>query len=40
MLLAVPAAACVKILISEIVMPRIEAWRKGRAVDPFPVGRS
>lgn len=40
MLLAVPAAACVKILISEVVMPRIEAWRKGRAVDPFPVGRS
>ncbi len=38
MLLAVPAAACVKILLSEIVMPRIQAWRKGRAADPFPVG--
>jgi predicted PurR-regulated permease PerM len=38
MLLAVPAAACVKIILSEVVMPRIQAWRKGRAVDPLPVG--
>ena len=38
MLLAVPAAACVKIILAEVVMPRIEAWRKGRAVDPLPVG--
>ena len=38
MLLAVPAAACVKIILSEVVMPRIQAWRKGRVVDPLPVG--
>ena len=38
MLLAVPAAACVKILIREVVMPRIRAWSEGRARDPLPGG--
>jgi len=38
MLLAVPAAACVKILIRELVMPRIRAWSAGRARDPLPGG--
>jgi predicted PurR-regulated permease PerM len=36
MLLAVPAAACVKILIRELVMPRVRAWSEGRARDPLP----
>jgi predicted PurR-regulated permease PerM len=38
MLLAVPAAACVKILIRELVMPRVRAWSEGRARDPLPGG--
>ncbi|MAD18771.1 MAG: hypothetical protein CMJ52_00905 [Planctomycetaceae bacterium] len=38
MLLAVPAAACVKIILSEVFMPRIQAWRRGRVSDPLPVG--
>ncbi len=38
MLLAVPAAACVKILLRELLMPRIRAWAAGRARDPLPGG--
>ncbi len=38
MLLAVPAAACVKILIRELVMPRVRDWSEGRARDPLPGG--
>ena len=38
MLLAVPAAACIKILLREVVMPRIKEWTAGRARDPLPGG--
>ena len=38
MLLAVPAAACVKIILRDVFMPRIHAWREGRASDPLPGG--
>ena len=38
MLLAVPVAACVKILLRELLMPRIRAWANGRARDPLPGG--
>ncbi|MDG2022393.1 MAG: AI-2E family transporter [Phycisphaerales bacterium] len=38
MLLAVPAAACVKIILRDVFMPRIQAWREGRASDPLPGG--
>ena len=38
MLLAVPVAACVKILLRELLMPRIRAWADGRARDPLPGG--
>ena len=38
MLLAVPAAACIKILLREVVMPRIKEWTSGRARDPLPGG--
>ena len=37
MLLAIPTAACLKILIEEIVMPKLRAWLKGQRRDPFPV---
>lgn len=38
MLLAVPAAACVKILVREVVMPRVHDWSEGRVRDPLPGG--
>ncbi len=37
MLLAIPAAACGKILLLEIVFPRIDAWRRGERTDPLPM---
>lgn len=37
LLLAIPVAACLKILLREIVWPRIKAWAEGRATDPLPV---
>ena len=38
MLLAIPLAACIKILIIEVYWPKFEAWTEGRTVDPFPLG--
>ena len=38
MLLAVPAAACIKIVLREIVMPGIREWSDGRSKDPLPGG--
>ncbi len=38
MLLAVPTAACLKILIREVLLPKIRAWTKGEAADPLPIG--
>ncbi|MGI6301885.1 MAG: AI-2E family transporter [Verrucomicrobiota bacterium] len=40
MLLAIPTAACLKILFREVVMPRIRAWMEGRAPDPLPFGKN
>jgi len=39
LLLAIPVAACLKILANEFVWPRIEAWVKGNAHDPLPIAR-
>jgi len=39
MLLAIPVAACIKILYSEVVKPRIQAWLDGRREDPLPLDR-
>lgn len=36
-LLAIPIAACIRILMLEVVMPRIRAWAEGRASDPLPI---
>lgn len=38
LLVAIPVAACAKILIEEIVMPKIKAWAKGEIKDPLPIG--
>jgi len=39
MLLAIPAAACIKILASEMLMPALREWAAGRASDPLPIDR-
>lgn len=36
MLLAIPVAACIKILIQEILLPNVRAWARGEADDPLP----
>ena len=36
MLLAVPVAACIKILIQERLLPKIHLWTSGEADDPLP----
>lgn len=38
LLLAIPVAACAKILIVEVLRPRILAWTRGEAPDPLPLG--
>ncbi|MFG0331659.1 MAG: AI-2E family transporter [Phycisphaerales bacterium] len=37
MLLAIPAAACLKILFTDVWLPRIQAWTEGRATDILPI---
>jgi predicted PurR-regulated permease PerM len=37
-LLAIPVAACIKILLIEVVWPRIRAWAEGKSADPLPLG--
>lgn len=37
MLIAIPIAACVKILIQEIFWPKFKDWAEGRAADPLPI---
>jgi predicted PurR-regulated permease PerM len=39
MILAIPVAACLKILITDVVLPKIHAWTKGEAEDPLPISR-
>ena len=36
MLLAIPVAACIKILIQDRLLPKIRAWTRGEAEDPLP----
>lgn len=37
MLLAIPVAACIKIVLKEVVAPRIDMWRRGEVSDPLPL---
>lgn len=39
LLLAIPVAACAKILYLEILAPRLKAWAAGTAADPLPFSR-
>ena len=36
MLLAIPVAACIKILIQESLLPNVHSWARGEAEDPLP----
>jgi predicted PurR-regulated permease PerM len=36
MLLAIPVAACIKILIQESLLPKVHAWARGESDDPLP----
>lgn len=38
LLIAIPVAACVKILIKSVLLPKIRDWSCGRAKDPLPLG--
>lgn len=38
LLIAIPLAACAKILWIEVALPRIKEWKEGRAADPLPLG--
>lgn len=40
MLIAIPIAACVKILVVEIVWPAFKTWAEGRSEDPLPIKRT
>jgi predicted PurR-regulated permease PerM len=36
LLVAIPVAACIKILLEEVLWPRVREWIQGRAKDPLP----
>jgi predicted PurR-regulated permease PerM len=38
-LIAIPLTACLKIVLTDIVWPRVQDWLEGRAEDPLPIGR-
>lgn len=38
-LLAIPVTACLKIVITDVIWPRVQDWLEGRAEDPLPIGR-
>ncbi len=37
MLIAIPAAACLKIMLREVLLPKVKAWTRGEAADPLPI---
>jgi len=39
MLLAIPLAACGKIMFTEVLMPKMKEWVEGRREDPLPIER-
>ncbi len=40
LLVAIPVAACLRILMREVVWPQFKAWAEGRADDPLPISRT
>ncbi len=39
LLLAIPVAACLRILMKEVFWPRLQAWVRGEAKDMLPIGK-
>lgn len=39
LLLAIPVAACLKIVITDLFLPRLRAWAAGKEEDMLPIGR-
>jgi predicted PurR-regulated permease PerM len=39
MLLAIPAAACLRILATDVFWPKVKLWLQGRRSDPLPLSR-
>jgi predicted PurR-regulated permease PerM len=39
LLVAIPVAACLRILFREVFWPRVQAWVRGEAKDVLPIGR-
>ncbi len=39
LLVAIPVAACLKIVIREVLWPKVQEWAQGRAKDPLPLGQ-
>lgn len=39
LLIAIPVAACVKIMMQDVVWPRYKAWREGKVSDPLPIAK-
>jgi len=39
MILAIPVAACLKIICTDVLLPKVRAWTQGEAEDPLPIGR-
>ena len=37
MILAIPVTACGKIMLDEVLMPRLKQWLEGRRQDPLPM---
>lgn len=38
-LIAIPVTACLKIVITDVIWPRVHDWLEGRAEDPLPISR-
>jgi predicted PurR-regulated permease PerM len=39
MLLAIPVAACLKVIVTDVLLPKMRAWLEGLAEDPLPIER-
>ena len=39
LLIAIPCAACLKILVTDVFLPRVKAWSEGKVADVLPFGQ-
>lgn len=40
MILAIPVAACLKILFTDVLLPKVRSWTRGESADPLPLSRA